>query len=361
MNNLIYLSNSILFSRKANSIQVIKMCNALSKHINVTLYSYKLNNKLSIDDFYGIKSNFNSIEYFFSTNKFLKNINPLLVLIRNLSVKKNTIIFSRNRIGSFFGIFLKFNLIYEVHNLPRGKINTIIESLILKSIFTKKVIFISDALREYYLNSNLLIKSQNNSVILHDAADYKKKPKQNKKKPEIGYVGHLYKGRGIELIIKVAKKFPNLNFHLVGGETEDIERVKKIASKNIIIHGFKKPSEVGALRDKFGILLMPYKPGLSDPNSSVDTSRWMSPLKLFEYMSSASAIISTDLPVLREILNEQNSILVPYEQKAWEEKINLLVNNEKLRFKLGENAYNDFVCNFTWEIRAEKILKIIKQ
>ena len=37
-------------------------------------------------------------------------------------------------------------------------------------------------------------------------------------------------------------------------------------------------------------------------------------------MSSASAIISTDLPVLREILNEQNSILVPYEQKAWEEK-----------------------------------------
>ena len=360
MNKLIYLSNSILFSRKANSIQVIKMCNALSKHLDVSLYSYKLNSKLSLDDFYGIKSNFKTVEYFFNVNSFLKNLNPIIVLIKILSRKKSIVVFSRNRIGSFFGVLFKFNLIYEIHNIPRGKINTTIESLILKSKFTKNIIFISDALREYYQNSDLLIKDQNNSIVLHDAADYRSKPIKNKNKIEIGYVGHLYKGRGIELILKVAKKFPNLNFHLVGGENKDIERIKKIASKNIIVHGFKNPSEVGALRDKFGILLMPYKPGLSDPNSSVDTSRWMSPLKLFEYMSSANAIISTDLPVLREILNEQNSILVPYEHKAWEEKINILINDEKLRVKLGENAYYDFVFNYTWDIRAEKIVKLLK-
>ena len=34
----------------------------------------------------------------------------------------------------------------------------------------------------------------------------------------IGYVGHLYKGRGIELIIDLAKKLPKFSFQIVGGE-----------------------------------------------------------------------------------------------------------------------------------------------
>ena len=34
---------------------------------------------------------------------------------------------------------------------------------------------------------------------------------------KVGYVGHLYKGRGIETIIECAKQLSNVTFHLVGG------------------------------------------------------------------------------------------------------------------------------------------------
>ena len=43
---------------------------------------------------------------------------------------------------------------------------------------------------------------------------------------------------------------------------------------------------------------------------NVNISDFTSPLKLFEYMSHKKPIIASDLPVIREVLDEKNSILV---------------------------------------------------
>jgi glycosyltransferase involved in cell wall biosynthesis len=45
-------------------------------------------------------------------------------------------------------------------------------------------------------------------------------------------------------------------------------------------------------------------------NISLNISDFTLPLKLFEYMSHKKPIIASDLPVIREVLNEKNSILV---------------------------------------------------
>ena len=55
-------------------------------------------------------------------------------------------------------------------------------------------------------------------------------------------------------------------------------------------------------------------------NSDSDTGKFMSPLKIFEYMSHKKAIIASDLPVIREVLNERNSVLVKSDD------INLWIN-----------------------------------
>ena len=358
-NKLIYFSNSKLFSRKANSIQVVKMCNALKNKFDVTLCAYSNKYFNDINKFYGVDSNFLIENYYFEKFKYLRIFNPLIILLRKKSQRKNIIVFSRNRFGAFFSVILKFDFFYEIHNKPNNKINSLIESFILKSIYCKKIIFISEALKKMYVDSKLYNFDLKKSAVLHDGADFRKKPKTNSKKVEIGYVGHLYKGRGIDLIVELAKRFSSYNFNIVGGEENDIKRIKKIASKNIILHGFIPPGEVNNTRDKFDILLMPYKPGLSNEGSSIDTSRWMSPLKLFEYMSSGKAIISTDLPVIREVLNENNSILVPYDLESWVEKLDYLIKNEELRKKLGNYAHKDFIRNYTWEIRANKIFSFL--
>lgn len=39
---------------------------------------------------------------------------------------------------------------------------------------------------------------------------------------KIGYIGHLYPGKGGEIILKLAEKLPNTNFHVFGGNRKDI-------------------------------------------------------------------------------------------------------------------------------------------
>ena len=84
----------------------------------------------------------------------------------------------------------------------------------------------------------------------------------------------------------------------------------------------------------------------------------MSPLKVFEYMSSGNAIICSDLLVIKEILNNKvNCLLVkPNDVSAWIKSILLLVDKPELREQLGKKAKFDLENYFTWEKRAKNIL-----
>ena len=65
-------------------------------------------------------------------------------------------------------------------------------------------------------------------IVAHDGADEvvdfnsKTSLLGQKNTLKIGYIGHLYKGRGIELIIECAKQIKDMTFHIVGGFNDDI-------------------------------------------------------------------------------------------------------------------------------------------
>ena len=89
-----------------------------------------------------------------------------------------------------------------------------------------KLVVISDALKKYLSEYKL---NYNKIEIHHDAAnqiDFNKIKKVkllgNINKLQIGYVGHLYKGRGIDIIIECAKVLKNFDFNIVGGNEKDI-------------------------------------------------------------------------------------------------------------------------------------------
>jgi len=83
----------------------------------------------------------------------------------------------------------------------------------------------------------------------------------------------------------------------------------------------------------------------------------MSPLKIFEYMSHKKPIVTSDLPVLREVLSESNSILAKAEStESWIKAIKNL-ENEEIREVIANKAYSDFIENYTWKKRAENIIK----
>lgn len=363
---LIYFSNSDLFSRKANAIQVMKMCEAFShKFEGVTLYAYSNKKNISgVHDFYGVKNNFSIIVYPLKKNRLTRVLNSLFTLLYNLKKKnKDTVIYSREIFSAFFSSIIGFKNIYELHNIPVPR-SSFLVNYIIKAKTNLFFITISNSLKNKIKE---LYQSKSPIYAFHDGAtltsnSFSSPPNfYDRSSFNIGYVGHLYQGRGIELIIDLAKQLPQFSFQIIGGEKKDIEKLKKHSTNNIFYHGFVSPSDTPKYRYFSDILLMPYMKGLGNEGSLADTSSWMSPMKLFEYMSSAKPIISTDLPVLREVLNNENSILVPYEVQSWKDAILKIYNDKSFGAYIGQNAYNDLVSNYTWESRAEGITNLIKK
>ena len=127
---------------------------------------------------------------------------------------------------------------------------------------------------------------------------------------------------------------------------------------SIYFYGFVTPNETKKYLNSFDILLAPYQNKVSVfGNHESDTSKFMSPLKIFEYMSHKKPIVASDLPVIREVLNKSNSILVKSDDiKLWINSIEKL-KDLKNREKISNQALSDFY-NYSWKNRAFLILKI---
>ena len=122
---------------------------------------------------------------------------------------------------------------------------------------------------------------------------------------KVGYVGHLYPGRGIEVILALADRVPEADFHVVGGTAADLAHWRKRRDRpHLHFHGHQPPGSLHPYYRAFDLVLAPYQQQVACAGGVGDISRWVSPMKLFEYMSHGQAIIASDLPVLREVLTD---------------------------------------------------------
>ena len=128
----------------------------------------------------------------------------------------------------------------------------------------------------------------------------------------VGFTGHIYPGRGADLLFELAKQMPQVNFLWVGGTPElvDFWRAKLTDAKmtNVTMTGFVKHEIIPLYQAASDVLLMPYSRSIS-ASSGQDIAEVINPMKMFEYMASGRAIVSADLPSIREVLNEGNAVL----------------------------------------------------
>ncbi len=176
----------------------------------------------------------------------------------------------------------------------------------------------------------------------------------------VGYTGHLYRGRGANQMLKMAALLPEVNFLLVGGEPDHVadltEKVEQHNLRNVMMIGFVPNADLPAYQAACDMLLMPYQAQVA-ASSGGDISRYLSPMKLFEYLACGRPILSGDLPVLREVLNPSNSVLLPLDDlETWAAAIRDLAADPNRRSLLGEQARLD-ASHYTWDERARKILE----
>jgi len=176
----------------------------------------------------------------------------------------------------------------------------------------------------------------------------------------VGYSGHLYSGRGIDLLLEIAGELTDCNYLITGGEPRHVSRYQRLVESrrlgNVFLTGFVPNQELPLYQASCEALAMPYQHEVA-ASSGGDIGSYLSPMKAFEYMACGRVILSSDLPVFHEILNNNNAMLLPLDEPAaWIRAIQRIREDPVLAQRLGEQARQD-VSQFSWEKRAIHILQ----
>lgn len=84
------------------------------------------------------------------------------------------------------------------------------------------------------------------------------------------------------------------------------------------------------------------------------------PVKLFEYMAAGCAVIASDFPLWRGIVEEaQCGICVdPTDEKAIAEAITQLTNDREQTIKMGQNGRKAVLEKYNWESESDKLVTL---
>jgi glycosyltransferase involved in cell wall biosynthesis len=379
MKRLHYVSPSLLPARSANSVHVMLQCDGLVKAgARVTLYAKRTVQdptllKPALKIAYGVDHpNLDFVTYF-SRMTLADTLRIATVATVHIANRPRAeAVLSRNLYAAYtLGVIARRPLIFETHQLEFGARKSIQRAVMTRPWVT--TVAISQRLVECLTEHHGVAPRQ--ALVLHDAAPDGFTPVEPAARRAVlssvglkdierwdaicGYFGHLYPGRGIEIIEAMASLRPGCLFLVFGGNESDVA-VRRAACRaaNVRYMGHVPHPVARQAMTGVEVLLMPYQERVSIGVKAHDTARWMSPMKMFEYLATGVPVISSDLPVLREVLHDnQNCLLVPANDPvAWVGALDRIVGTPTLSRALGERAHADYLQKYRWTQRAEALI-----
>jgi len=279
------------------------------------------------------------------------------------------LVFSRNLRACLLPALRGVPTVFEAHTLTslQGRQDRWVLRRLLRAPGFRGIVAVSQALADDLRDAldvdGSRILAAHDAVRLRPDADVPLHPGPPKAPLRVGYTGSLFAGRGIEVLLEVARTNPWIELHLVGGPVDRAARLEAELRRgaeraNVVIHGPVTPAEARRLQCGFDVLVAPFSRAVMT-DSGVDSSRWMSPMKVFEYLASGRPIVISDLPVLREVLRPDiDALMVPPEDpEALAAALRRLADDPELGTRLAASAMERARTEFTWDLRARRILE----
>lgn len=198
-------------------------------------------------------------------------------------------------------------------------------------------------------------------VIAHDAVDlkdflYPQSKAESRARLGISpeakvamYIGRLDGWKGVGTLLEASKLLVGVQVVVVGGEPTQVEKLQA-AYPNVQFLGYRPYSELVHNQVAADVLVL--------PNTAKDETsvRFTSPLKLFTYMASGRPIVASDLPSLREVLDEESAYFATADDpEALAASIRRAIGDERA-VGVAANA-REKVEQYTWSTRAESIMR----
>lgn len=352
-----YYHSAPIPSTRANSVNVVRTCNAFKKEgCDISLFAAKGEGSTA-DIFrdYGVVNAFPITRITVPETRFVGSTTFRAFAAYHI-LRRRSFVFTRDISVAYIAGLLGRPFAYEMHVLPRKAAQKKMLGQVVKSPHLKRFISISNSLHAQLL-STYRVENDGRFVIVPLGADVDMESAQigaeDHPPASVGYVGHLYPGKGEEIIRGLAERLPGLRFEIIGRAGGLAEG----APANIQLHGILPHVQAMRRLRQFDITLAPYQVGSSD-FAGVDISSSFSPLKIFEYMAAGKPIVCSDLPVLREILTDGvNALLAPpADIDAWVRAIERLIGDGALRAALAREALETLRSTYSYDVRAKRML-----
>ena len=349
MKKINYVHFSSIPSSLPSSLQVIKTCESFSKNNhNVTLIKPGTGNKkFSIKNYYGLKyevgiKEFASIDSFPQGLKFYLYCFYCLFFILKI---KSSITISRSYFICYLLLIFRQKVILEIHHDTTGESRVTKFILRYLNFLNNKnllnIVAVTKSVKKLFVEK-YKVKS-NKITVLPSGSSIKINFKPNlnfNRRMKIGYFGSISPSKGINTIIKLSKIDRDNDYYIYGGLKNEIENLrKKNTNNNLYLYENVPYVSLARKMLEMDILTIPYTKNIKSAGEVDDISKYTSPLKLFDYLAVGKIIISSDLKVLREVINSKNAIFVKNFENIFEWKKNIIMakNNKEKIFIMSKN------------------------
>ncbi|MCB9780231.1 MAG: glycosyltransferase family 4 protein [Alphaproteobacteria bacterium] len=171
------------------------------------------------------------------------------------------------------------------------------------------------------------------------------------------YSGHLHTWKGVETLVDAVPLLgDDVHVALLGGRDKDVARFREThRHPRLHILGRVSADRVAGHLKAADVLVLPNVP------VSQESRHETSPLKLFEYMAAGRPVVASDLPAVREIIDETCAVLVPAgDPAALAAGISGLQSQPAQAAGLAEAALARVQAH-SWDRRAAQILDFAGQ
>jgi glycosyltransferase involved in cell wall biosynthesis len=362
---ILYIANIRVPTEKAHGIQVMKMCEAFAKQVQTELVLPRRYSVIKDDpyQYYNVAKNFTITKLGTIDTVRLGWAGFLLqalsfALSSFLYIRKqprDVVIYTRDGFVVLAAYLAGRQSVFEAHMLP--------ENILHRFVIAKatKIVSISEGLRKAFLEFY-----KGSMIVAPDAVDLEEFAVSltsaqarlglgiETKLPAVMYVGKLDSWKGYDVLLEASRFLEGVaQVVIIGGDENQVIGLK-IKYPNVIFKGYLPYRELPGHQRAADVLVIPN-------SAQSDISRlYTSPLKIFAHMASGVPIIASDLPSIREVLGEQNALLVPPDDpKGLANGIKKLLTDKELSGRLARRAQEDSL-RYSWQGRAKQIITFIQ-
>lgn len=370
-----YIANARIPTEKAHGIQIAKMCEAfIEAGVDVTLVVPRRHtDPRSVREYYNLRVEVplvrlpaidwytgGRIGYPISSLSFMASY--LFFIWCKKMTGEEFVLYTvdTDNYSSSALVLLGRPLFSEMHG---SKASTFAQQLLFKKvngiIAINKIIV--EELKQNFPHSRTRYIVESNGV---DVSEFAGIPKRDARvqlglppnTPIVLYAGRFFNWKGLEILPQAAAENLSIRWQIVGGEGKDFKRlVKERLPANFFFAGSRPHKEMSLWFAAADALLV------LGTVRDIQSYRYTSPMKLFEYLAAGRPIIASNTPAIREIVSDKEATFYTPDDAQDLARVVQHTVTHGAELALQTTAAQRLAEASSWRARAERIVQFIQE